>query len=80
MSSAFSKRRSGPVLSRDEAQRQGQAVRSAAAALPDMDSVRLFLNSPHEGLGGRPIDLALASAAGLEAVETAISAEAGRGA
>ena len=66
------------VLSRDESARQGQVVRAAAAALPDTQAVREFLNSHHAGLGGRPLDLAMASAAGLAAVETAICIEARR--
>ena len=77
MSVRFAKsKRAGPILSREEAVRQGQAVRSAAAALVDMDSARSFLNSHHAGPGGRPLDLAVASAAGLVAVETAICIEA----
>ena len=80
MNRVFRKARTGPVLSRDEFARQGQAVKIAAAALADTDAVRAFLNSHHEGLSGRPIDLAVASAAGLAAVETAIGAEAGRAA
>jgi uncharacterized protein (DUF2384 family) len=76
----FRKARTGPVLSRDEGARQGRVVRSAAAAFADTEAVRLFLNSHHPVLLGRPIDLAVASDAGLEAVETAIRAETGRGA
>jgi len=75
----FSKAGSGPVLSRAEFARQGHAVRAAAAALTDADAVRLFLNSRHAGLRGRPLDLAVASDAGLEAVEAAIRIEARRG-
>lgn len=78
MSWGFEKSRAGRVLSRDEAHRQGQAVRAAAAALSDIDAGRVFLNSHHSGLRGRPLDLALASAAGLKAVETAICIEARR--
>lgn len=74
----FKKRRSGPVLSRDEFARQGHAVRAATAAFADAGAVRGFLNSHHSGLGGRPLDLAVASAAGLEAVRTAICIEARR--
>ena len=74
----FRKARSGPVLSRDEFARQGHAVRSATAAFGDAGAVRVFLNSHHTGLGGRPLDLAVASANGLEAVQTAICAEAQR--
>ena len=39
-----------------------------------VDEVRAFLNSRHEGLNGRPIDIAIASDAGLLAVEAAIAA------
>jgi uncharacterized protein (DUF2384 family) len=75
----FKKPRSGPVLSRDEFTRQGRAVRAATAAFGDAAKVRGFLNTHHGGLGGRPLDLAVASAAGLTAVETAICIEARRG-
>jgi hypothetical protein len=74
----FKKRRSGPVLSRDEFARQGHAVRAATAAFADSGAVRAFLNSNHPGLGGRPLDLAVASATGLAAVQTAICAESAR--
>jgi uncharacterized protein (DUF2384 family) len=70
----FRKARSGPVLSRDAGERQGRAVKSAAAALGSNEAVRAFLNSHHEGLRARPIDLAVASAAGLAAVEAALAA------
>lgn len=68
------RRRQGVVLSPDEGRRQGRAVR-AAHALGDVETVRAFLNTPHETLGGRPLDLAIASEAGLAAVEAAIAAE-----
>ena len=79
MSRSFSRKaRSVPALSPDALMREGHAVRVAAAALPDADAVRLFLNSYHAGLSGRPLDLAAASAAGLAAVEAAICIEARR--
>ncbi|MEA3040298.1 MAG: hypothetical protein QOE79_2811 [Sphingomonadales bacterium] len=74
----FKKRSSGRVLSRDEFARQGHAVRAASAALPDSVAVLGFLNSHHPGLGGRPLDLAVASATGLAAVRTALCAETAR--
>lgn len=78
MSDPFRRRsRTGPVLTPDEGKRQGRAVR-AAQALGGLDAVRGFLNTPHATLGGRPLDLAIASDAGLAAVEAAI-AEAKRG-
>jgi uncharacterized protein (DUF2384 family) len=76
----FRKARSGPVLSRDEGQRQGRAARSATAALGAADAVRAFLNTHHDGLRARPIDLAVASAAGLAAVEAALAAAGRQGA
>lgn len=75
MNDPFRRRgRKGPTLSADEGKRQGRAVRSAQAALGSVDAVRTFLNSHHATLDGRPIDLAVASEAGLAAVEAAISA------
>lgn len=68
------RRRQGVVLSPEEGKRQGRAVR-AAHALGDVETVRAFLNTPHETLGGRPLDLAIASEAGLAAVEAAIATE-----
>jgi uncharacterized protein (DUF2384 family) len=71
----FRKASSKTVLSRDETRRQGRVVSLAVAALPDTEAVRSFLNDHHEGLRGRPLALATASDAGLEAVETALGAE-----
>jgi uncharacterized protein (DUF2384 family) len=65
-------------LSADEGKRQGRAARAAQAALGSVDEVRAFLNSRHDGLNGRPIDIAIASEAGLIAVEAAIAAAAER--
>jgi uncharacterized protein (DUF2384 family) len=78
MNHAFRKRARTSTLSADEGRRQGRAARSAQAALGSVDEVRAFLNSRHEGLNGRPIDIAIASEAGLIAVEAAIAAAAGR--
>jgi uncharacterized protein (DUF2384 family) len=79
MNQPFRKR--GPKttpLSADEGRRQGRAAGAAHAALAGVDEVRAFLNSRHEGLNGRPIDIAIASEAGLIAVEAAIAAAARR--
>ena len=70
-------RPTGPVLSHQESARQGSAVRSAAAALPDKEAVRAFLNTYHDALRGRPLDLAVASDSGLRAVQSALAAGAG---
>ena len=61
-----------PRLSHAEQVRQGRVVKSAQAALVTADAVRAFLNTHHDGLRGRPLDLAVASDAGLLAVEQAI--------
>jgi uncharacterized protein (DUF2384 family) len=74
----YRKARTGPVLSRDEGVRQGRAVRAAQAALGSVEAVRAFLNSHHDSLSARPLDLAVASEDGLIAVEAAIAAEGGR--
>lgn len=66
------KKSSLPRLTREEMIRQGRIVNVAQAALADLASVRSFLNTHHDGLGGRPIDLAVASDAGLAAAEAAI--------
>jgi len=79
MNDPFRKRRPKTTpLSPEEGKRQGRAARAAQAALGSVDEVRAFLNSRHEGLGGRPIDLAVASEAGLVAVEAEIAAAASR--
>lgn len=67
----------GPILSRDEQVRQGRVVNAARLALVSTDAVKAFLNTHHEGLNGRPIDLATQSNEGLVAVEAVISGEAG---
>jgi uncharacterized protein (DUF2384 family) len=70
----FARKHRGPVLSREQGVRQGRVVRAAHAALPSSEAVRAFLNSHHSGLRGRPLDLAVASEAGLLAVESEIFA------
>ena len=72
MNRPFRKARTGPVLSQEEGARQGRVVRAAQAALLEREAVLLFLNSHHPALGGRPLDLAVGSAAGLHAVEMSL--------
>jgi uncharacterized protein (DUF2384 family) len=69
-------RKAMPMLARDAGIRQGSAVRAAQTAFGTTEAVRAFLNTPHAGLGARPIDLAVASADGLAAVEAAIARQA----
>ena len=54
-------------------ERQGRLTRSAWTALGDRDAVVAFLNTHDEAMGGRPIDLALASYEGLGRVEEAMT-------
>jgi hypothetical protein len=68
----------GPFLSADQGSRQGRAVKAALAILGN-PGAQAFLNAHHVGLGGRPLDLAVASEAGLGAVETALCVESRRG-
>ena len=63
-------------LTPDEAARQGTAATLAWSAFKDRDRVVAFLNGHDEALGGRPIDLAVASDAGLAIVTDAIKASA----
>lgn len=63
-------------LTPDEAARQGTAARLAWSAFQDRDRVVAFLNGHDEALGGRPIDIAIASDAGLATVTDAINVSA----
>lgn len=74
MSKPFSNRFSGPRLAPDAAARQGRASRIAFETLRRPEAVIAFLNTYDEGLGGRPLDLAVASAEGLLKVEQALAA------
>jgi len=81
LSDPFRKRRPKlKPLSHEAGRRQGRIVRTAQAALGDVEAVRAFLNSHHAALDGRPLDLAVASEAGLIAVEAAIASEGARSA
>lgn len=73
----FRNKFNAPRLSAEEAERQGIAAKTAWAAFPEPGAAVAFLNSHDEALGGRPIDLAIASPSGLQAVEEAIAARAG---
>lgn len=58
----------------DERSRQGRVVKLAIAALGNAGAMA-FLNRHHDGLCGRPLDLATDSDAGLAAVETVLDAD-----
>jgi hypothetical protein len=55
-------------IPRDQAQRQGEITRLAFLLLGRERAIA-FLNTDHEALGGRPLALATASAAGHASVE-----------
>lgn len=57
----------------DEMRRQGRVTQVAWSALGGRDAVMAFLNTHDDALGGRPLDLALASDEGLLAVESALA-------
>lgn len=67
----FRRAQSGPKLSPDAAKRQGQ-VTTLALTLLGKDAALAFLNGFSQPLGGRPIDLAIASDSGMRRVETEI--------
>ena len=73
MSRPFRNKFNAPRLSPEEAARQGRATNLALAAFPDVAATMAFLNTDDAALGGRPIDLAVASDAGLAKVEQAIA-------
>ena len=56
-------------LAPDAAARQGRAASVAYDKFKDFAQVKEFLNAHNDDLGGRPIDLAVASPEGLAAVE-----------
>lgn len=59
-------------LDADETRRRGLAVRLASTAHPTAQEAMSFLNTHHEGLGGRPLDIATGSDAGLAAVQATL--------
>lgn len=70
---AFRKRYTAARLEPDGVERQGRVARLAFEAL-GRDEATSFLNGFDDALGGRPLDLAIASAEGLAAVEASIAA------
>lgn len=73
MNKPFRKRYDVVRLTPEEAARQGRAAKLAFEHMPQPGVAVAFLNTHHDGLGGRPIDLAVASAEGLEAVVAVIA-------
>ncbi len=74
MRNPFANRADAPRLSREEADRQGRATRLVLEALRQPGAAVAFLNAHHDALGGRPLDIAVASADGLVALEKVIEA------
>ena len=74
MNRAFQKRATTPRLAPDQAERQGRVSRLAFERLRQPATVIAFLNTHDNRLGGRPIDLAIASPEGLLSVEHALAA------
>lgn len=70
-------RRSDNQLPADAARRQGQVTHLAFLALGGRDATVEFLNVPDADLGGRPLDVAVASAEGAARVTAAIRRLAG---
>ena len=73
----FRNKRGSARLSPEGVERQSR-VTLLAWNLLGGDSAIAFLNSYNDALGGRPLDLAVASEDGCEAVERTISTRAGR--
>jgi uncharacterized protein (DUF2384 family) len=69
----FRKRFTSQRLEPERVERQGRVARLAFEAL-GREAATSFLNSHDDALGGRPLDLAIASAEGLAAVEASIAA------
>lgn len=58
-----------PRLDPEAAVRQGKVANLAFEKFKDFAKVKEFMNTHDDTLGGRPIDLAVASAEGLAAVQ-----------
>lgn len=75
----FRRRYTTVRLTPEQAGRQGQVATSAFKAFGGRDAAVAFLNGHDEALGGRPLDLAVASPEGLAAVEEYLAAHTARG-
>ena len=74
MNRPFRKQAATPRLASDQAARQGLVSRLAFETLRQPGAVIAFLNTHDDALGGRPIDLAIASEDGLLSVKRALAA------
>lgn len=71
MANHFRRPRSGPVLSGEAVARQGKILKLAIDAL-GAGAAMAFLNAADEDLGGRPLDLAIASDEGFARIAAAL--------
>lgn len=69
---AFRQRHGAVRFPIERAKRQGQITQIAFKQLHTRDRTLAFLNSPDAALGGRPLDIAIASEGGFALVERAI--------
>jgi hypothetical protein len=72
-SSSFFRKNRTP-LARDDAKRQGDISQLAFLTMGGRDPAVAFLNEENTALGGRPLAIATASAAGYDQVATVIRA------
>lgn len=68
----FRRAQVGPKLTRDQSRRQSAVATLAWQMLDGRDEIAAFLNTDDLALGGRPLDLAIASDEGFNRVETAL--------
>lgn len=69
----FKRRQPAVRMPADEARRQGTVVTLAFAALGERDAALAFLNGHDDTLGGRPLDIAIASEHGLDLVRARLA-------
>jgi len=61
-----------PAMPREEAARQGVIAGAAWSVFQDRDAVMAFLNTHRDDIGGRPLDIAIASDDGLRIVRNVL--------
>jgi hypothetical protein len=62
-----------PAMPREAAARQAQIAGQAWSVFKDRDAVMAFLNTHRDDLGGRPLDIAIASDDGLRSVAAVLA-------
>ncbi len=60
-------------MPREAAARQAQVAGRAWSVFQDRDAVMAFLNTHRDDLGGRPLDIAIASDDGLRTVDALLA-------